>query len=340
MGKKLKVFKSPWHLAHDHDLMEALSPIADFDLLINYTRRWEEKTRPLPKNTKWVIDFKKGKYDFAILNIDQQCSNPNLNKSKLTKQMKQAIKEIEPDLPIVFINHGTPVYPENYNDGTKDNNYISETLKKEIMEIVGTDEMVVNSHQSALDWGRGYPIIHGMGLDEWKNNPIKEPRVCTFISQAGIGDKYYNRSYLVAVMEELKENYGISLQWINTAGCFIAKNTKEYKDFLSRSLIYFNPTFASPMPRSRTEAMLSGCCVITTPQHGAGEFIKDGYDGFIVPHNNPVYTSKIIARLLNNYKIAYEVGQNGRKKAEELFNRDRYRRDWVCFIREQLEIKI
>ena len=200
MQKKLKIFKSPWHLAHDHDLMMALKDVADFDLLHNYTRRWDEKLRPLPENVSWVTHFEKGKYDLAILNIDQQCSNPMLNKSVLTREMREVIEETDPDCKIVFINHGTPVYPELYEDGKKENHFVSQKLISEIMEVVNGHPMIVNSHEAKENWGTGTVILHGMEPSEWKCEEVREPRACTYISAAGIGDRYYNRSFLNSVM--------------------------------------------------------------------------------------------------------------------------------------------
>lgn len=340
MGKRLRIFETPWHTAHNHDLCMALEPYADFGMLVNYTRRWDDKNREIPKNIEWVTHFEPGKYDFAILHLDQQCSNPNLNKTVLTLHMKQTIKELEPSLPIVYINHGTPVYPEMFPDGNSTNNYISEQLKKEILDIVGDDLMIVNSHQSVADWGKGYTIVHGLEASEWIDNPIKEPRSCTFVSQAGIGDRYYNRKYLLNVMDYLREKHGIAHQWINTPTCFNAKGIKDYKEFIGKSLVYFNPTYASPMPRSRTEAMLSGCCIVTTPSHDADTFIQDGYNGFLVPHDEPEYTGELIARLLNNYQLTKEIGQRGKQTAIERFNRERYRQDWLTFITNELKISL
>jgi glycosyltransferase involved in cell wall biosynthesis len=275
-----------------------------------------------------VTHFEKGRYDYAILNIDQQCGNSNLNKSVLTKQMKAVVKE-DQNCKIIFINHGTPVYPEYYKDGNRANKYVSPTLRDEIMGIVGEEMMVVNSYEAKENWGRGEVIIHGMGADEWYMSDVKEPRVATFVSQQGIGDKYYNRSFLVSVMEELEKRHGIQLQWINTPRCFNARDIQDYKNFLSKTLVYFNPTFASPMPRSRTEAMFAGCCIVTTKQHGADGFIKNGYNGVIVPHDNPDVTANVIAKLIKNYSEAKEMGKNARKTAEEIFNRERYTNDWL-----------
>jgi glycosyltransferase involved in cell wall biosynthesis len=335
-NKRLKIFGTPWHVAHNYSLCMALEPIADFDFLINYTRRWDDKNREFPKNGNWVTHFEKGKYDLCILHIDQQCSNLALNKSNLTIQMKKAIREVDKDVPIIFINHGTPVYPESYPDGVKENNFISEQLKKEILDMVAPDFMVVNSHQAKIDWNyaNSRTIIHGMNAKEWVYNEEKEPRSATFISPAGIGDKYYNRSFLVDVMEVLSEKYGISHQWVNTPNCFNAHGIKEYKEFLGKTLVYFNPTFASPMPRSRTEAMLSGCCVVSTAPHGFSDFITDGVDGFIVPMNDVQYTAKLIDKLIKNYKIAKEIGKRGRETALKLFNRERYQADWIKLLKD------
>ena len=113
----------------------------------------------------------------------------------------------------------------------------------------------------------------------------------------------------------------------------------EYKEFLGRSLIYFNPTLESPMPRARTEAMLSGCCVLTTPHQDADMFIEDGKNGFIVSRNPKAVVDKI-KYLIKNYDEAIKIGQAGKKTAQELFNHKRFEQDWKNFVEKNLNIKI
>lgn len=337
--KKLRILKSPWHLAHDHSLMSALADVADFDLLINYTRRWDENVRPLPANCKWVTHIEPGVYDLAILNVDQQCSQPGMNKAILPRHMRQAIEEIDPNIKICFINHGTPVYPELYQDANRTTNYVSEQLKSEILEIVKPYPMVVNSFQAQEEWGYGKAIIHGLDPEMYKPADIKEPRAISFVAKAGIGDKYYNRSFLEEVMTRLKEKHGIRLEWVNAPGFWQASSSKDYNDFVSRSLIYFNPTFGSPMPRSRSEAMLLGCCIITTPQHGGADYIKDGVNGFVVGHNEVDKAVEIIATLINNgYEQAIWMGKNARETAIKEFSIERYHNDWVNFLNDEVGI--
>ena len=35
--KRLKIFGTPWHVAHNADLCNALEPVADFYFIINYS---------------------------------------------------------------------------------------------------------------------------------------------------------------------------------------------------------------------------------------------------------------------------------------------------------------
>lgn len=357
---KLKIFGVPWHVAHQYDLAMALQDIADYYLLINPVRKWSEFARPIPKNVHFVNYFEKNKYDLAILHVDQQCVNPFLGKSKLYRQINSIVSGV----PKIVINHGTPWYPELWdNEGWKLPPQLQGASKEEIFEyqkdiiinggkivckedlievegmrnLIGKNIMVVNSHTAREQWGWGETIIHGMGIDEWWDLP-KEPVVITMISPAGL-DYYYNRELLKSVKTKLAE-VGIKHYWITYDWTIdMHKNLTgwdAYRDFLGRGLVYFNPTKESPMPRSRTEAMLSGSCVITTLYQDADSFIKDGENGFLVPEN-PDFIVRLIQKLIDeNYRLAVEIGQNGKATAQKLFNRERYKKDWLKLINKIL----
>ena len=89
------------------------------------------------------------------------------------------------------------------------------------------------------------------------------------------------------------------------------------------------------MPRSRTEAMLSGCCVITTPHQDAGDFIEDGVNGFITIRN-PKVAADLIEKRLNNYKETVAIGQKGKETAMKIFSQERYNEDWRLLINKTL----
>lgn len=312
--KKFKVFGIPWHVAHQYTLAQ-LPFIERYDLLINPYRTWGEKSRPFPEKMNWVTHYEPGKYDFAILHVDQQCLSGRIGKGLLYKQ----VNDIITDIPKIVINHMTPFHDVFGYD---------ETVKR-MKELVGDNFVIVNSHTAADQWGFGKPIIHGMNSGDWFDNK-KEPRATCFVSQAGM-EKAYNRDVLRNVISLLNE-WGHKFFWI---GADVKFNTfDEYRNWLSRSLVYLNLTFQSPMPRARTEAMLSGACVVTGKHQDADTFIKDGENGFLVS-DDPVEIATLVSELLTTrVKDAIRVGKNGKKFAQEYFSFDKFALQWEEMLRE------
>ena len=337
MKEKIKVFSLPWHVAHQHELLKL--PF-DWHYLIQHTRKWSTQFRPEP-DIKWVTHYEPGYYDLAILHVDQQCLLPDLGKSIVFREIRSQIK----DIPIIVINHGTPVYPELFMqmaemEGFRPTEKAGEEWAKDEMKklMKGIDVMVVNSHQAKEMWGFGHPIIHGLDPDDWWNLE-KEVRAITVISPAGIGQKYYGRTLMQETREVLREKYGIHLVWIGEGGGeTFAPSWERYREYIGKTLVYFNPTFGSPMPRSRTEAMMSGCCIVTTRHHDADKFIKHGVNGFLV-NDNPNDCAKMINDLMFDYKRAVKIGQEGRKTAMELFGGERFRKEWIDLVEKVLKVK-
>lgn len=326
---RLKIFGVLNHLGNQYDQLKLAKKYdVKFHYLENNVRKWS-KYSPRPEPTtwlnkdqfEWVQYYEPGKYDVAILHVDQQHVNPDIGKGFLYKQMNEVIQ----DIPKIVINHGTPMYAEMYEEDMVINGGTIQTSEgakhlKGMKELIGDNFMIVNSYDAVERWGWGYPLIHGLSPDEWVDLP-KEPRVVMMVSPGGL-DKYYNRQLITHIKVSLKEKTGLEL--IHVTVSHKMQNWDEYKEILGRSLIYINPTLDSPMPRARTEAMLSGCCILTSPYHGAKEFIEHGKDGFIMPDNPLSYAEACHQLLTYNYKEAVEIGQRGKAKALKLFNNDRY----------------
>jgi len=315
--KKLKIFGVPWHLGHQYEL--AKLPFLEWHWLKQYKRDYSTKVRG-DFMVNWVPYYEPGKYDLAMLHVDQQISDPEIYRTG-KGFVYRSLNEIIQDVPKIVINHGTPYWPEKF-----ESDYIIEFMKR----ITKNNYMVVNSERAAEMWGRGTPIIHGLDPAEWLDLP-KEARSVTMISPGGC-PKYYDRALLAAVQEQLADK---DLNHTHITVDFVAKDWDDYRQFLGRSLVYFNPTKESPMPRSRTEALLSGCCVVTTPTHDIDKYIKNGYNGFLVKRN-PKAIADLIEWLLNDYETAIKVGQRGREMAKKQFHIDRYQKDWYEFIKASI----
>lgn len=340
MTKRLQIFGVVNHVGNQAEMLKLTKkyPIK-FSYLENNVRRWSRySNRPEPSEIytedefEWVTHYEPGKYDLAILHVDQQHVDPMIGKG----QLYRALNEVIQDIPKLVINHGTPMWDERYtedlviNGGTVLDHKGQPRQLDGMKQLVGDNFMVVNSYESVDRWGWGYPLIHGMDSSEWLDLP-KEPTVAISLSPGGL-DKYYNRSLLTAIKGAVKQKTGLDL--IHITVNYEAKDFQDYKEVLGTSLIYINPTLDSPMPRSRTEAMLSGCCVLTSKYHGASDFIEQGVNGFILP-DNPLSYAEAIHMLLNEgYREAVAIGQRGKERAQKLFSLDRYLEDIYYLITE------
>lgn len=323
----------PWHSTHQYELAK-LPFIGEYDLIVNPWRYWGFSQRPMPPNMKYVYEYKPGYYDLAILHIDQQSIYDPDRGDRITKgRLYQELNEYITDIPKVVINHMTPFH-DKYETP-----YVIEVIKN----LIGNNPMVTNSYEAAAQWGWGHPIIHGMDIDEWPDLP-KEPRCVVALSQAGM-DKAYRRIFLHSVIRILKEMQ-VPVFWIGVdKKC---SNFEDYVSFLSRSLVYFNPTWQSPRPRARTEAMLAGCCIVTTPYQDADTYIKNGENGFLTSMeqirdprvmDNSKFAADIIKGLvLDAPEKAMEVGKRGREFAREHFNSEVFAKQWVEFITKEVGI--
>ena len=305
-----------------------------YHMLRNLYRSWGESHRPFPENARWVTDYDSD-YDFMLAHIDQQSiynveSGDRISKGRLFTEAVAAFRKYNPSKPIIVINHMTPFHDK----------YDSPEVISRIKKMTEGCHMVVNSYQAKEQWGWGTPIIHGLDPEEWYDLP-KEPRVTIVLTPAGM-DKAYRRIFLSHVLRYLSE-YKVPYEWIGqTIKSF--PSFEEYRDFIGRSSVFFMPTWQSPRPRARTEAMLSGCCVVTTPYHtwkaqdDKTSFFTDAKDGFLTSKfqfkdpriiDNPEETAKLLRRLvLEEPDVAYKVGQEGKKLAQRLFNKEIFAEQW------------
>lgn len=330
--KRLNIFGCVNHVGNQYEMLKLAKKYpVKFHYMENNVRRWSKySARPEPTTWlnkdefEWVTHYEPGKYDLAILHVDQQHTDPNIGKGHLYRALNNVIQ----DIPKMVINHGTPMWDEFYTEDLVVNGgevHTSKGIKKleGMKKLIGDNFMVVNSYKAVERWGWGYPLIHGMDENEWWDLP-KEPRVTISLSPGGL-DKYYNRQLLTAIKSEVKEKSGLDL--IHVTVNYQAKDWDDYRQMIGSSLIYINPLLDSPMPRSRTEAMLSGCCVLTSKHHNADEFIQHGVNGFIVP-DNPLSYAEAIHYLINEcYSDAVRIGQRGKETARKHFSLDRYLAD-------------
>ncbi|HIE26877.1 TPA: glycosyltransferase family 1 protein, partial [Candidatus Poribacteria bacterium] len=71
------------------------------------------------------------------------------------------------------------------------------------------------------------------------------------------------------------------------------------------------------------EAMACGIPIVATDIASSSEVIEDGVTGILIPHNDIHAMTEAILRLLNDVSMRRQMGQAGRRRAEERFSRVR-----------------
>ncbi|MDR0573889.1 MAG: glycosyltransferase [Tannerella sp.] len=166
-----------------------------------------------------------------------------------------------------------------------------------------------------------------------KQQPIQSLWMGAALSPAGF-DAYYNRGCMGEVADILDETYGYILQYAKL-NIDVGNTPEAYKQYLGKSLLYIDTSFRTPMNRARTEAFLSGCCVIQVEgAHDLQYWAKAGENIVLVP-DNPEEIARVIAEFLHDgYLRAIAIGQKGRETALREFNYARYRNDWMNLLEQ------
>jgi glycosyltransferase involved in cell wall biosynthesis len=99
--------------------------------------------------------------------------------------------------------------------------------------------------------------------------------------------------------------------------------------------LFVFPTVSDIFPAVVLEAMAAGIPVITTPNCGSGEVIREGVDGFIVPIRSPEQLAEKIEYLVTHRNICVDMGRNAYERAKE-YTVDRYRERLLSLLREEL----
>ena len=169
-----------------------------------------------------------------------------------------------------------------------------------------------------------------MNPSEWYDLP-KEPRAFTALSPMGF-DTYYNRDRMGEVADILYDKYGYYLQYAKL-NVDVGRTPEEYKRYLGKSLLYIDTSFRTPMNRARTEAFLSGCCVIQVDgAHDLDRWALPGENIVLVPDNPEAIARTISYYLHDGYQEALAIGHKGTAMAFREFSPKRYTQDCMSLL--------
>jgi hypothetical protein len=303
---KFRIGKVPWHTGHDYELTKF--PV-EFLIVSDTHRRWALSQRPVPENVTFVTSEELAQADLLILHVDQWIFQ-EIDKLRVFRRY------LEVNVPKIIINHGS-----NMVDGCS---------SEDMRALVNGHKVVCNSVTALSLWQipNSIYVRHGMSPEEWPQTNYGRQNIVITQPFSKIHTAYRNSEAIVS----FEARTGIKLDWVGRDHRF--DTFDKYRAFLSKSSIYFNPSFASPNPRARTEAMLCGLVPVTTDSHGESEYIENGVNGYC--SNNIDELFECLIDLSNNPRKCMKMGMAARRTAQRVFHISNFISQWRSAIAQVL----
>ncbi len=339
--RRLRIVTHRWHVPHQYEIYKLPH---DFTLLTGtgtgFTNDWEYRQRPLRPNVRLLpaVEYNPKDYDLAVIHFDENVLCPQLSNNTLSDDWGRTFEWFmaHRDLPAVAVCHGTPPFVGQYaaNPERIEHFEVLESERLRLVDLLRDVEVVCNSHQAAQEWQfhRCRVIWHGIDPQEFPPGSHELGVVSHGTDRhrphyRGTHDLHSVMSLLgpdVPVASHKHEGPKLVLP---DDPSYAQCSYRAWIDHLRRYKIYLNTTLRSPMPRSRTEAMMCGVIPVSLRNHDVDHFIINGVNGFY--GDSPEELVDAIRFLLGNERARAKIAKAGRETAAQTFNHDRFLTEWT-----------
>jgi glycosyltransferase involved in cell wall biosynthesis len=104
-------------------------------------------------------------------------------------------------------------------------------------------------------------------------------------------------------------------------------NNRELSAFIANYRFFFNPIRYTSLGLSVCEAMMTGLPVVGLATTEMAVTVTNGYSGYV--HTDVDFLVDKMQMLLDNQQKAIELGRGARQTANERFNIERFKTDWI-----------
>ncbi len=339
--KRLRILTYVWHVGHQYELHKLPH---DFVLVSNagtdHSSAWYYTNRPFPDNDtlRKFEEINQKDYDLAIVHFDENCLSPEHTNNVLCANwgasMRMFMERVH--LPKVAVCHGTPQFYGQYTNNINqhyDFRVIEESRKK-LVDYMRDTLVVCNSHQAEREWGfaKSKCIWHGFDPAEYPLSTYSK-KVTGLLHLSG-RPHYRGHKYLanvcIGLPDELRPQAIVPEEPIMYGNRknneYAYAKFRNYIDAIRQYTLYFNPTLRSPMPRSRTEAMMCGLITVSVDNHDVSMFIENGVNGFY--SNSVDELVNFIVSIFRSESALKDMASRSRKTAVDIFHNDRYLSEW------------
>jgi glycosyltransferase involved in cell wall biosynthesis len=287
---------------------------------------WKTEYAPLPDNYHLLDPEKGGNQIPTYIDMDLIISQNPLAHFDISLQIAEQL-----GLPIINIHHTLP--PPNFT--LRDIKRLKKMLSPAIADV-----FISNYNREA--WGytdeEGIVIKHAIDSEFW----CPDPEVERGKHVLSVVNDWINRDWCCGFnlwdqIIDFKNPICPTMRVGDTPGfSFPADGPEDLRSKYRESLIFINTSLVSPIPMSLLEAMSCGCACVSTNTCMIPEIIEHGVDGFIYDPKEPEMFKNKIQELLDKEDYAKEIGQNARKKIQEMFSKQNFINSWNTLCEEIL----
>jgi glycosyltransferase involved in cell wall biosynthesis len=348
--RRYRILTHRWHVPHQREIYKL--PF-DFTLLTGtgtgFTNDWGYDQRPLRPNVRLVPaeSVDPSAFDLAIVHFDENVLCPDLSNGVLGAEwgdtFRWFIENIK--LPMVAVCHGTVPFVGQYaaNADAIRQFELYQSEADNLRNALADVNVVVNSYQAADEWyfRRSRVIWHGLDPQEFNEGTHELDIIHHGIDQHR---PHYRGAHALRQALKILEAEGLKIsshKHESTAPVprsdprFSDFAFKDWVDHLGRHKVYLNTTLRSPMPRSRTEAMLCGVIPVSLDNHDVSRFIQNGVNGFCSSSIEEL--AEFCKTVCRDEQMRKKMSEAARATAMDLFNHDRFLTEWVNLVEETIK---
>ena len=218
------------------------------------------------------------------------------------------------DLPIISLEHTLPIpnWPQGQLDSFK--------------SMVG-DTNVFISEYSIGKWGmKCKPTVIHHSVDTEMFKPSSQDATTEVLS---VVNDFKNRDYCCNYTGWQRVSEGFNTKLVGSSSDGSSKPADSIEDLVKEynsAKVFLNTSTISPVPTSLLEAMACGCAVVTTATCMIPEIIENGVNGFM--SNDEDELKGYIGKLLDDRKLAADLGNNARETIKNKFSEQKFIENW------------
>ena len=248
-----------------------------------------------------------------VKNLDFDCILFQSKKNYLEDQYLD-LSEKQRSLPKIYLEHDPP------RDVPTDTKHAVDDAEMLLVHVTHFNNLMWNNNNTPSK-----VIDHGVMVDDNVQYTGELNKGIVVIN--GIVKRGRRLGYDVFQKVRQKIPLDIVGMFSEDAGGLGEINNRELSSFIAKYRFFFNPIRYTSLGLSVCEAMMTGVPVVGLATTEMAVTIKNDFSGYV--HTDVNFLIEKMQMLLNDRDKALELGRGAQQTANERFNIERFKKDWI-----------